>query len=335
MERKKKFARVLDIYTKLMNGDVIEKEALSLEYGVDERSIQRDIDDIRSFLESAHGMAGTKDSVVYDRKEHGYRLEKIAERRLTNSEVLAVCKILLDSRAFAKKEMKEILHKLIDCCVPKSNRKLVSDLIRNEEFHYVELRHKRSFNDTIWEIGKAVHGFHCIEIEYRKLKGKEMVRRKLQPLAVMFSEYYFYLVAFIDDKKLREDLGILEGAFPAIYRIDRIQSLRVLDETFQIPYQNRFEEGEFRKRIQFMYGGRLQKVVFRYQGTSIEAVLDRLPTAEILSEEDGIYTVSAEVYGDGIDMWLHSQMDALEVVKPESLREKMKHSLQEMLKHYE
>jgi predicted DNA-binding transcriptional regulator YafY len=219
--------------------------------------------------------------------------------------------------------------------VPKSSRKLVSDLIRNEEFHYVELRHKRSFNDTIWEIGKAIHGFHCIEIEYRKLKGKEMVRRKLQPLAVMFSEYYFYLVAFIDDKKLREDLGILEGAFPAIYRIDRIRSLRVLDETFQIPYQNRFEEGEFRKRIQFMYGGRLQKVVFRYQGTSIEAVLDRLPTAEILSEEDGIYTVSAEVYGDGIDMWLHSQMDALEVVKPESLREKMKHSLQEMLKHYE
>ena len=40
-----------------------------------------------------------------------------------NSEVLAVCKILLESRAFTKKEMKEILDKLISCCVPEANQR--------------------------------------------------------------------------------------------------------------------------------------------------------------------------------------------------------------------
>ena len=39
--------------------------------------------------------------------------------KLTNSEILAICKILLDSRAFTKKEMEEMLHKLIECCVPQ------------------------------------------------------------------------------------------------------------------------------------------------------------------------------------------------------------------------
>ena len=74
------------------------------------------------------------------------------------------------------------------------------------------------------------------------------------------------------------------------------------------------KEGEFRKRIQFMYGGKLQKVKFKYKGTSVEAVLDRLPTAKILEEKDGVYTISAEVFGKGIDMWLRSQGDMVEVI---------------------
>jgi hypothetical protein len=56
-----------------------------------------------------------------------------------------------------------------------------------------------------------------------------------------------------------------------------------------------------------MYGGKLQKVKFKYFGNDIDAILDRLPTAEILDEENGVYTVSAEVFGKGIDMWLRSQ----------------------------
>lgn len=78
-------------------------------------------------------------------------------------------------------------------------------------------------------------------------------------------------------------------------------------ETFHIPYNRRFQEGEFRKRVQFMYGGRLQRVTFTYTGYDIDAILDRLPTAKILSEDNGTYQLEAEVYGKGIEMWLRSQ----------------------------
>ena len=37
-----------------------------------------------------------------------------------------------------------------------------------------------------------------------------------------------------------------------------------------------------------MYGGKLRKVKFKYSGLSIENVLDKLPTAKILNEKDGI-----------------------------------------------
>ena len=49
---------------------------------------------------------------------------------------------------------------------------------------------------------------------------------------------------------------------------------------YHVPYSDRFQEEEFHKRVQFMYGGRLKKVKFKYSGLSIEAVLDRLSTAK-------------------------------------------------------
>ena len=312
-ESKDKTSRILGIYTKLMNGDIVKKEEAALNYNVNERSIQRDIEDIRLFLEDRATSLGYTDSLVYDWERKGYRLEHIFEMKLSDKEVLAACKILLDSRAFTKKEMTEILHKIISCCVPESNQREVKDLIANEEFHYVEPRHKTVFLDTMWEIGQAIRHSRYIEIEYVRSKDKCRVTRRVQPVAILFSEYYFYLTAFIEDETTRKDFDVINDSFPTIYRIDRIKELRVLDEQFRIPYANRFEEGEFRKRIQFMLGGKLQKVRFIYSGIDIDAILDRLPTAKILSEEAGKYVVEAEVFGKGIDMWLRSQGDNIEV----------------------
>lgn len=309
-----KIERVLGIYTKLMNGYLVRKAEEAVNYGVNERSIQRDIDDIRNYLEADGERVGCINSVIYDRIGKSYRLEQIYKMKLSNSEVLALCKILLDSRAFTKKEMTEMLDKLISCCVPKANHQLVNDLISNELFHYVEPKHKTKFIDTMWDIGQAIRGCNYIEVDYTRMKDKAVVKRKLQPVAIMFSEYYFYLTAFIDDENVRKDFDVINDSFPTIYRIDRIKNLRVLDEKFYIPYSSRFEEGEFRKRIQFMYGGKLQKVKFKYFGTDIDAVLDRLPTAQILEEEDGVYTVSAEVFGKGIDMWLKSQGTMIKII---------------------
>lgn len=162
-----------------------------------------------------------------------------------------------------------MLDKLISCCIPKSNQRLVNDLISNEAFHYVEPRHKTKFIDTLWDIGQAIRGCNYIEIDYIRMKDKAVVKRKLKPVAILFSEYYFYLTAFIDDKDVRKDFDVINDSFPTIYRIDRINGLTILNEKFHIPYSSRFEEGEFRKRIQFMHGGKLQKVKFKYSGTDI------------------------------------------------------------------
>ena len=58
----------------------------------------------------------------------------------------------------------------------------------------------------------------------------------------------------------------------------------------------------------------MRTVHFLYKGPSVEAVLDRLPTAEIVGERDGTYEIRAEVFGKGIDMWLKRQGNYVHVL---------------------
>lgn len=309
-----KIQRILGIYTKLMDGKTVNKQEIAARYNVHPRSIQRDIKDITDFLERDELNTGVFNSVIYDKNADGYRLQYENIYKLSPQQILAICKILLDSRAFVKEEMSEIIDKLIHAAVDKNDQPQVEKLIQNEEEHYVELQHKTRFLNKMWDIGQAIQNQNYIEIEYKR-GDNEIKKRKLKPAAIMFSEFYFYLTAFIDDKNLCENFDVANDPFPTIYRIDRIQNLKILDEHFRVLYSSRFEEGEFRKRVQFMYGGKLQTVRFKYKGPSIEAILDRLPTAKVEKHEDGVYTVRAEVFGKGIERWIRGQGDAVEVVE--------------------
>ena len=302
--------RVLDIYSRLLNNKEVNRKKLAKEYEVSERSIHRDISDLRNFLVSTNSLS----EIIYDDKTDSYILRNEDNQKLNNSEILAVCKILLDSRAFLKEEMTTIINKLMKQCIPIENYTKVSKLIDNERFHYIELQHKKSFINDIWELGEAIQNHYKIEVEYTRM-DKKIVNRIIQPVGIMFSEYYFYLLGHIENIDKSKHFENKDVVFPTIYRLDRIQKYKVLDEHFNVIYKNRFEEGEFRKRVQFMTGGKLRKITFKYKGLSVEAILDKIPTAEILEQTEKYTIISAEVFGNGIDKWILSQGEDIEVLE--------------------
>lgn len=325
--------RLLDLYVRMRQGHIIHKDEESLRFHVNERTIQRDLDSIRSYLEEAMLQGRGCESLLYDRQRKGYVLHSDNPSAMSNSEIFAVAEILLESRAFTKGEMSAILDKLLQGCVPVQKRKTVAQLIGNEAFHYVEPRHGTLLTERLWDLGNAVQQSFLLELEYTKMSGESTPRRIVEPVAVLFSEYYFYLVAY---NMVRNGSGTLrtEYEYPAYYRVDRIRSYRQLEERFVIPYIRRFETGELRKRVQFMYGGRLLQVKFRYTGPSVEAVLDRLPTAKIRENHNGSYLIEAEVFGIGIVRWLLSQGDSVEVLAPAELREEMTRQTQQLVDRY-
>lgn len=206
-----------------------------------------------------------------------------------------------------------LLLKMTDRCVPRDNMKIIRDLLANEKYHYVELHHKSLILDKIWKLGENT--------------------RIIEPVRILFSEYYFYLNAYIDT--VDQGKYVHQYDYPAIFRMDRISSVRKTGIKFQIPYASRFEEGEFRKRVQFMYAGKLTTIRFRYYGNNPEPVLDRLPTAKIIQQDNTGMVLEAEVYGKGIIMWLLGQGDWVEVLGPEWVRTEMKEKILAMLARYQ
>lgn len=334
MAKESKNFRILDMYARLCEGKVISKAEDARRFDVDERSIQRDIDDIRAFLDENRIASGDRREIIYDRTKKGFVMVGDEASMMTNSEILAVSKILLESRAFTRRELKVILDKLVEGCVPLKSMKLVSDLIANEKYHYVELNHKEYIQDKLWEIALDIHEQNLVSISYARANAPgEAIKRVVEPLSILFSEYYFYLNAYIVEKD-DVDKYVHKYNYPAIFRIDRIKNYRHMDEKYEVSYANRFEEGEFRKRTQFMYAGKLQRVTLKFYGQNPEPVLDRLPTARVIEQYDNECIIEAEVYGKGIIMWILSQGSKVEVLAPDSMREEMKQALQDMLKLY-
>lgn len=293
--------RLLNIYERLNKGELINKETLANDFGVSLKTIQRDIDDLRAYLAETH-FTESDVSIKYDKAKKGYYLIRLEREWLTNEEVLALCKILLESRAFCKKEMSALINKIVMQSTP-NDRKMIEDIIRNEYQSYIPLKHNTQLLSPLWKISEYIRSQKIITFNYERQDKKTSVKTA-KPVAIMFSEFYFYMIAYVvDDPK----------NIPIVFRIDRIKNVKDTGDTFQIPYRDRFNDGEFRKRVQFMYSGELKTVRFKYSGV-LEAILDRLPTAQIISEQDGVYTISAETYGDGIYMWLRSQGNLVEIL---------------------
>ena len=295
--------RLLQLYERLSRGEVVCKAELAQKFAVTDKTIQRDIEELRAYLAETRTDEGEA-SIVYERSRGGYLLSHAASEWLTNEDVLAVCKILLESRAFCKEELDALLKKLLRQTAPQ-DRAQVRKLILSEQHYYVPLRHGKKLLSAIWELSQHMTAQHTIRIVYCRQDGTERVH-EVNPVAIMFSEYYFYLIAYLADGRKE---------FPTIFRIDRIVRFEPTGATFRVVHKKKFSDGEFRKRIQFMYAGELRRVTFDYSGASVEAVLDRLPTAKVVSQEDGVYRITAEVYGSGIDMWLPSQGDHVQVIE--------------------
>lgn len=295
--------RLLTMYEKLSRGDIIRKKDLAEQFEISEKSVQRDIEDLRIYLAEQYE-GGDEVTIEYDYAKDGYRLVKQEREFLTNDEIFAIAKVLLESRGFNKEELNRLIDKLLLQATPDA-RVNIRDLILKERFHYIPPLHGKTLINIIWEISGYIHNQERIKIGYQKMDGT-IIEAHIEPLAIMFSEFYFYLIAWYADHMKN---------YPTVFRIDRISKIAGTKEKFVVPYKDRFNDGEFRKRVFYMYPGDLKKIKFEYNGPSVEAVLDKIPTAEIEKNDGNTYTIKAECYGKGIDMWLKSQGDYVRVLE--------------------
>lgn len=130
----------------------------------------------------------------------------------------------------------------------------------------------------------------------------------------------------------RSDLKNYKSVY---FRIDRIVNIVEHREKFELDKEYGFDEGELRSKIHFMFPGEYRKIRFEFTGPSVQAVLDKIPTAKIIELRGNVKVIEAETYGEGIKMYLLSQGDWVKVTAPQSFADEMKQKIEAMAALYE
>lgn len=321
MENTKQY-RVLEIFFRCLRGEEISVRELANEYNVSTKSITRSINELKAFLADHRELVGNSE-MQYSYSDKCYRL--YMDEFLTNKELFALVEVMIGARAFSKIELLAMIDKLKNFTTPDARPK-INELLRKELYHYPEVNHDcESVQDNLWEIVNCITERKEISIEYYRTDRK-LVTHRLRPASVMFTDYYFYLIAFRADDKTDK---------PYYFRIDRIKKITIHRKKAGAFDKPDFDEGLLRKRSLFMWPGKLQTIRFEFCGPSVQAALDKLPTARIIERlGKNKYLVEAEVYGDGIKMWLLSQGTWVKVISPTEFVEEIKKEVDTIAEYY-
>lgn len=313
--------RLLEIFFRALRGEGLSVQKLAYEYGVSTKSISRNINDLKAFLSNHRDLVG-KTELQYSSQDRCYRL--YLDEFLTNQELFALVEVMIGARAFSKMELLTLTDKLKRFTTAGDRPKL-NELVRRELYHYPEVKHDcESVQETLWQLINCIANKREISISYYRMDRVYKTYR-LRPASVMFTDYYFYLIAFKADE---------DPDKPVYFRVDRIKYITEHRKPSAPGPVPDFDEGLLRRRSLFMWPGKLRTIWFEFTGPSVQAVLDKLPTAKIIEHSGGKYLIEAEVYGDGIKMWLLSQGSWVQVVGPEELMEEIKREISKMQQLY-
>lgn len=179
--------------------------------------------------------------------------------------------------------------------------------------------------DSIDTISEAAAQRKIIEIEYFTMSRKEKTRRKVAPYKIWFFDGAFYLVG---NCGLREDIRI--------FALDRIRSLELTNETFEMPQD--FKVEEFMQSSFGVFHGKPQNVRIRFAAEVAGYISEKIwhRTQKIKHQKDGSLIFEARVAGtDEIKFWLMTWGSKAEVLAPATLRDEIAAEAQAMLNIYQ
>lgn len=309
--------RLLTIFFRLQAGKKLSKVKLSKEFGIDPKSIQRDISRLKGILEENSNLGL---EIIFDTSDNTYYLN--GKTTFNKKDILVISKILLENRALNKSELYSLLEDLLSL-LSSEEQKEIEAIIGSERFNYKSLTNDKDRIDTIWFLSEAIRREQMLDIKY-KAPLKDIKSHIIFPVSLYYDAHYFYLVAYH-----------LKHEKYTTYRVDRIETLsKSQKKKPDISYGRKYRDGDVRNQKVDAFEGRKIKVRLRYTGIP-EIVFDQFPNHEILSEEKGNMIFQIETQDTpGLKRWILGQEDEITVLYPQSLADSIQNSLEKMLNNY-
>lgn len=284
---------------------------------IDPRTIRRNINLLKYKL----------DYDISTREENGkgYYINRNPETDFEPGEVRAI----IDTFSYANYIVPSIGKNIINKCKNMQNIYENQKLKNYQIFANDSKTENMEVIKNIEDISDAIQNLNKVTFEYwkygmdKKLEKIIVSTPKVTPFAIIYNKQEFYII------------GIKEGQEKFYnYRLDRIKNLVILDEKRTINKSTK-EIKEYAQSIVEMFGGKKQEIEADCDMVLLDTVFDLFgKNITIIKIDDSKFKLKVDANAFGFKFWAMRNLDCVEVLKPQSLREEMKSIIEEARKRY-
>ena len=309
------FGRTLSVYTPL-DVDRLWSALAAYDVKSERKSIYTDIELLRQFGVEIEMRRG---------KTVGYY---IAERQFELPELKLLVDAVQSCRFITNKKSEELIKKLSSLTSAAQAKQL-----RRQVF--VADRAK-TMNETVYysidQIHYAINENKMITFKYfdYDINKKQVFRKqgklyKTLPVTLCWNDDNYYLIAY---SEWYDDF--------IHYRVDRMSSVNILDETCGKFDRNKFDISEYAKRVFGMYAGEIVRARLAFDNSLVNVVLNHFgKDVCMLSSADGRFEISVNVSVSPVFLaWIFTFGDYAEIKAPDTLIAAMKDLIDKNMRQY-
>ncbi len=285
---------------------------------IDPRTIRRNINLLKYKLDY--------DISTREENREGYYINRNPDTDFEPGEIRAI----IDTFSYANYIVPSIAKNIITKC------KTMQNIYENQKIKNYKIYANDTKTDNmeviknIEDISNAIENLNKIEFEYwkyditTKLEKKIVSKPKVTPYAIVYNKQEFYMI------------GIKEGNDNFYnYRLDRIKNLKQLQEK-RTTTKTSAEIKEYAESLVEMFGGKKHEIEAICPNFLLDTIFDKFgKNITIIKNDDKTFKLIVDANPMGFKMWAMRNIDCVEVIRPESLRNEMKEIIKEAKKRYE
>ena len=286
---------------------------------IDTRTIRRNINLLKYKLDY--------DISTREDNGKGYYINRDPETDFEPGEVRAI----IDNFSYANYIVPSVAKEIIKKC---KNMQTVYENEKLKDYQIYSVNSKTENAEVIKnieDISSSIYNNHKIKFEYWKYEITNKLEKQIvstptvSPFAIVYNKQEFYFI------------GIKDGQDKFYhYRLDRMKNVKELNEKITIK-KTKSQIRDFAESTVEMFGGEKEEIEAVCNKCLLNAIFDifgKNVTIEKIPGNDENFKLIVDSNPMGFRMWAMRNIDMVEVIRPESLRNEMREIVEKAIERY-
>ncbi len=257
----------------------------------------------------------------------GYYINRDPETDFEPGEVRAI----IDNFSYANYIVPNVAKEIIKKC---KNLQTVYENEKLKDYQIYSVNSKTENSEVIKnieDISNSIYNNHKLKFEYWKYEITNKLEKQIvstptvSPFAIIYNKQEFYFI------------GIKDGQNKFYhYRLDRMKNVKELNEKINIK-KTKSQIKDFAESTVEMFGGKKEEIEAICNKMLLNAIFDifgKNVTIERILGNDKDFKLIVDSNPIGFKMWAMRNIDMVEVVRPETLRNEMREVVQKAIEKY-